>query len=481
MSGSIRISTAVLAASICALVGAQVDRPVLTIQAIVGAKIVQGAGRVIEKGTVVMRDGLIVAVGANVTVPAGADVLDGTGLTVYPGFIDAGTSKGLKAPDARPRQDTVADTSQDVPTAMRLTHPAIHADLMAAALYQPDDDTWKGYRSAGFTSVLAFPEDGIFRGFAALIDVGGRPRRESVVVPEAALGIRLTAGGGGSYPGTELGGFSVARQTLMDAQWYRQLQTNFKTAGGKRPPDDPGLQELQSVLDGTTPALLEADDSARIDHDLDLADQFKLHPILLGAGEAFRRIDRIKASSAGVILSVGFLPEPSPPKETPPADATKPGDATKPAVPEPKKEEPKVDETVVKEQDDRVQERERLWLERAGNAGVLEKAGITFAFSSRGTKSLSEFLGNIRKATKQGLTPDGALSGLTLNPAKLFGVEKQLGSIDPGKIANVIVMSGDFLDEKTKVKILYIDGRKIDPERTPAPFSNRQSFGGEGL
>ena len=476
MSGLIRFPFAVFATAVCAFSAAQVDRPVLTTQAIVGARIVQGAGRVIEKGTIVMRDGLILSVGASVAVPAGAQVLDGTGLTVYPGFIDAGTSKGLKAPDAKPRQDTNPDISQDVVTSMRPTHVGIHADLIGAALFQPDDDTWKGYRSAGFTSVLAFPESGIFRGFASLINVGGQPRRDSVVVQEAALGVNLNAPNGGVYPGTELGDFSVARQTLMDAQWYKQWLGTYKSSGGKRPPDDANLQELQGVLEASVPSLFEVDDEARIIHDLDFADQFKLRAILLGAGEAYKRLDRIKASNAGVVLSLNFLPEPSPPVTPPPAP-----DPNKPAAPEPKKEEPKVDETAVKEGDDRVKERERLWLEKAANAGVLEKAGVPFAFTTRGTKSLSDFMANLRNAVKQGLTADGALSALTLNAAKLIGVDRQLGSIDQGKIANVIVTSGDFLDEKTKVKFLYIDGRKIDPERTASPYSNRPNFGGEGL
>lgn len=476
MSGSIRFPFVIFATAASALSIAQVDRPILTTQAIVGAKIVQGAGRVIEKGTIVMRDGLILSVGPSVTVPAGAQVLDGTGLTVYPGFIDAGTSKGLKAPDAKPRQDTNPDISQDVVTAMRPTHVGIHADQVAAAMYQPDDEAWKGYRSAGFTSVLAFPESGIFRGFASLINVGGQPRRESVVVQEVALGINLNAPFGGVYPGTELGDYSVARQTLMDAQWYKQWLNSYKSSGGKRPPDDANLQELQGILDGSLPSLFEVDDEARIIHELDFADQFKLRAILLGAGEAYKRLDRIKASNAGVVLSLNFIPEPLPPVTPPP-----PVDPTKPVPPEPKKEEPKVDETAVKEGDDRVQERERLWVERVSNAGVLEKAGVPFAFTTRGTKSFGDFMGNVRKAVKQGLTADGALSALTLNAAKLFGVDRQLGSIDQGKIANVIVTSGDFLDEKTKVKFLYIDGRKIDPERTITPFTNQPNFGGEGL
>ena len=119
-------------------------------------------------------------------------------------------------------------------------------------------------------------------------------------------------------------------------------------------------------------------------------------------------------------------------------------------------------------------ERRRIWEEKAANAGLLTKSGVLIAFTSRGLKSYDELMTNLRSAIKFGLSRSAALAGLTISPASILGLEKQLGTIEAGKIANLTVMDGDFGESKTKVKYVVIDGIKFDPEATketpPSPI-----------
>lgn len=463
-------------------------RPSLTTTAIVDARIEIRPGKVIEKGTVVMRDGLIVEVGEHVAVPAGAEILDGKGLFVYAGFIDGGASKGLKKPDG-PRLLTQPDITQDVVTQMRWGSPQVRPDLTAAGMYQPDDDAWKGYRAAGFTTAALLPGEGILRGQGCLANLSGTPRREAVVVNPIGLSMRMVASSSGEYPGTELGAYSITRQTFMDAQWYRDSKSFFNAGTGKRPPDDPTLESVLPVLKGESPAIIEADEPYQVDRGIELANEFSAHPILFGALKAYRVVDKLKTFKTPVIAALNWPKEPVPPKEEPKkedakkaepakADSAKPSKAdpqsaeAKPveqAKPNEKKpDDKKPDDKAADEKKDDEEpqavkdERERLWLEAAMNVIVLQKAGVPVALSTRGAKDYDTFFANLRRLVKLGFPRDEALAGLTSGVARIYGVERQLGAIEAGKIANLTVLSADFLDEKAKAKYVYIDGRKFE-------------------
>lgn len=457
-------------------------RPALTTTAIVGAKIEVRPGKVIENGTVLMRDGLILEVGEHVTIPPGTDVLDGKGLYVYAGFIDGGSFKGLKKPEG-PRLLTNPDITQDVVTQMRWGSPQVRPDLDAASMYQPDDDAWKGYRSAGFTCAALLPGDGILRGMAYLVNLDGSPRRDSVVAGPVGLSMKMAARGA-EYPGTELGAYSITRQTFLDAQWYRGLKAYFNAGSGKRPPSDPTLDAMQPVLAGAIPALFEADEEHQVDRAIELANEYGARPVILGGLKAYKSLEKLKTFKTPVIAALNWAKEPLPEKEEPKKD-------------EPKKEEPKKDEAKKsdanktdaktegpkpdakpeekKDEDEPKevqQERERLWLEAATNVVVLSKAGIPIVLTTRGVKDFDAFFANLRRAVKLGLARNDALAGLTVNVASVYGVDRQLGAVETGKIANLTVLSADFLDPKAKAKFVFIDGRKYEIGKGAMNWSN---------
>ncbi len=509
--------------------------PFTGVFAITNARIEIGDGRVLEKGTVILRDGLIEAVGVGLTPPADAEIIKGDGLVVYPGFIDGHDTQGLKLPDPQPAQDTPPDTTQDAPPFMReANRKGVTPELRAMDCLAFTDATLNPLRLAGFTTAQVAPEPGTITGVSALVNLSGLPKRDCVVRPEVAMNFtfRTTGRGffGGGYPGSLLGIIANLRQTLLDANHYHALQTAFASGGGKRPPADDVLAALQPVMNGTMPVIFNADSQNEIYRAAKIADEFGLRLEISGGAEAYKWAGVLAKRQIPIFVGVNFGTEPvvdkpaAPPapktpstgrpgvgkpaagKPTvPPAGQTPPtappAGQTPPNAPPPDKPAPRPDDTQedarpipapadaktvpptdanakpadadASEEDDLPrlarQERHRKWEEKVANAAQLQKAGVLFAFSSRGVKSLPDFLPNVRRAIKAGLPKDAALRALTINPAKILGVDRQIGTIAAGKIAALVVMSGDFADEKSKVRYLFIDRAKIDPDNAPSP------------
>ncbi len=446
--------------------------------AIVGARIEIGNGKVIEKGTVVLRDGLIESVGVNIPVGKDIEVIKGDGLTIYPGFIDSGLQKGYKIPEALPNQDDARPTLIDPPTEMReANRKGIRPELRFSTLLDLSESTLEPIRKAGFTTALIIPNVGLIGGQSCLVNLSGRARRMAIVKSDIAMYMAFqNPGNGASFPGTLFGYFSLLRQTLLDAHRMSFTESNFRLNGGNRPVSDDSLAALTNVLSKKQLVIAEADSPARIERLGELVNEFGLRSAIYGGLESWRTVSTISKSGQPVIVGLNWGEEAKTTDEMKPTDkkldGPKKADVKKedPKKPDDKKEEPakpSEDEkylgTAVK------QERRRIWEEKVANASVLAKSGVKIAFTSRGLKSHDEFWTNLRSAIKFGLARDSALAGLTIMPAQILGLEKQLGTIEPGKIANLTIMDGDFVESKTKVRYVIIDGIKFDPE---APKEN---------
>ncbi len=439
--------------------------------AIVGARIEVGGGKVIDKGTVIVKGGKIVAVGANTVVPDYAFVVKGDGLTVYPGFIDAYTTKGLKLPDMAPDQDVKQDVGVSVPASMReANRKGVRPELIASEyldLSGMDDE-----RKGGITCELIAPSGELLNGSAALVQTSGQPVRESIVLPAFGQCVGFRASGQG-YPATPLGYMAHLRQTLMDAQ--RAMNPGFT---GGLPLADRSLAALQPALKGNVPALIECDRNYEIARMLGLADQFGLKAIIVGGLDAYKVLDDVKKRKQPMLLAVNYDPEPSPAK--PKADDTKSADKTPDkapgGAPQQSMKKPDDEEVVPPEV---LAERESKWLDRVHVAKQLVSSGVPFSFSSRGTRDRSEFWKNVRRTISEGLDRQAALDALTINPAKLFGVSDQLGTVEVGKIANLTIANGDFAKEDTKFMYVIVGGRLYDLNKKDAgapPRGRRRPF-----
>ncbi len=276
------------------------------------ARIVTAAGPVIEKGSILIRDGLIVQAGPTVQTPGGAWIIDGAGLTVYPGLIDALSSWGIPstapaAPAAAAAPTALARTQSTQPRAQGPEdRPQTTSWLRAADLVQLTDRRLDTARSAGFTTAVTFPKDGIVAGHGAAINLGGSNSGSMVLDPSTGIYVAMRSGrgggGGGGFPSSLMGIMAYVRQLWMDAQWYKSaLETYEKNPqAGPRPAYD---RAAEGVL-AARRVLLPASSRVEIERMTRFAADLKTPVILYGGHEAFRTIDLIKKSGLPVIVNV---------------------------------------------------------------------------------------------------------------------------------------------------------------------------------
>ncbi len=414
---------------------------------ITNARIVTVSGETIENGSIVIRDGLIEAVGAGVKAPADAQVFDGKGLTVYPGFIDTLTNLGLQAPPARPAGGggpgggaaaaaaTAGQSNSNYPAGLRPEE--IAADDLKAGEAQFETN-----RNAGFTTVLTVGRTGIFNGQSAIINLAGETTSAMVIKSPFALHISFNTIGGG-YPGSLLGTFSALRQMFLDAQRQQEIEKIYASnpRGIKRPPADRSLDTLIPFLNGQKPVVFNANREIEIIRALDLAKEFKLNAIIAGGQEAWKVADRLKSQNVPVLLSLNF------PKRTTSASADTDAESL---------------------------DLLRFRAETPKTAAKLAQAGVKFAFQSGGMTSIGDFMSNAAKAVENGLNRDAAIRALTLNSAEILGVNDRLGSIEAGKIANLTVVKGDLFGKEKAITQVFVDGKLFEQKPpakkdTPAP------------
>jgi imidazolonepropionase-like amidohydrolase len=420
--------------------------------AITNAKVVTVSGATLENATVVIRDGIIADVGASVKVPGDARVFDGKGLTVYPGFFDTATSLGLAAaaPAAAPAGGGGGGPRPQTPApaaaASGSNYPVgLQPEVLALDQLRAGEAQFESQRNQGFTTVLTVSRDGIFNGQSAVINLAGDSVSSMLIKAPYGIHITFTTLRTGGFPGSLLGTFAAIRQMFMDAQRLRDWKKAYAAnpRGMKRPDADPSLEALIPALNGEMPVVFNANSEREIIRALDFAAEFKLRPVISGGAEAGAVAQRLKAANAAVLLSAN-LPRKTT-SNSPEAD------------PEP------LDVL-------------RFRVEAPKTAGKLAQAGVKFAFSSAGLSNLGDFFSNAVKMTENGLSKDAALKAMTLGAADILGVSDRLGSVESGKIANLVVTRGDVLSKEKAVTHVFVDG-KLFEQRPPAP----RPAGGSGI
>jgi imidazolonepropionase-like amidohydrolase len=419
--------------------------------ALTGARIVTVSGPVIERGTVVVRDGLISAVGASVATPPDARVIDGTGLTVYPGIIDANTTLGIPRPTPTPNAGggggfggLFGQTAPSAVSPNSTQPPGLQPELMASDIIRPGGPEIEAARNAGITAAQTAPRGNVFLGQSAVINLWGDSPQQMIVRSPVAVYVGLNPLGQGQYPGSLMGVLTSVRQMLLDARRYREANEIYERSprGLKRPEQDKSLAALLPVLARQMPIVMQADREREIERALDIAQEFNIQMVINGGQEADRVAERLKAQNVPVLLSLNF-----PRRTTAPSPET---DAEPLRVLRERVEAPKT-------------------------AGRLAAAGVRFAFQSGGMTAMSDYLANAARAVESGLSRDEAVRALTLRPAEILGVSNQLGTIEVGKIANLTVMRGDIFARDRRVAYVFVDGR---PTEVRASASTTAAGGG---
>lgn len=408
------------------------------VYAITNARIVTVSGAAIEKGTIVVRDGLIEAVGASVTAPADARVLDGTGLTVYPGIFDTLTNLGIQTPQPQqPRpQGGGPQAAQQQPQSNSNYPAGMQPEVSVFDQLKGGDAQFETPRNAGFTTVLTAAREGVFNGQSAVINLAGETVSDMVIKSPFALHFTFRTAAGGYYPGSLLGTFSAFRQMLLDARRLQEMEKMYDAnpRGMKRPESDKSLEALFPVVNGTMPIVFNANTETEIVRALDLAKEFKLNTIIAGGQDAWKVAPRLKEQNVAVLLSLNF---------------------------------PKRTTSVSPDADPEDMDTLRFRAETPKGAARLAAAGVRFAFQSGGLTSISDFFANAAKTTENGLSTDAAIKAMTLGAAQVLGVDNRLGSIETGKIANLTVVRGDILGKTKTITHVFVDGRMFEQKERP--------------
>jgi len=407
--------------------------------AIRNARIVTGSGPVIQKGTVVLRNGLIEGVGENIAIPADAWIIEGEGLTVYPGLIDAISTVGIA--DAAATQPLVtagrgggggapqtATAAAAAPARGPEDRPLTTSWVRAADMISTGDRRIESARNAGFTSVVTWPKRGIFAGQGSVVNLAGQKASDMIILPSAGQYMTLANGGfGGSFPGSLMGSIAYIRQVFSDADRYARTKKQYaeNPRGLARPEYD---RALEGLMDSPR-ILLPATRATEVTRMISFAKELGRKAVLYGLQEGYRSADAIKASGLPALVSLRW---PEKARDSDPEDL----DSLK-----------------------ALELREKA----PTTPAELAKKGVLFALYGDAIEQPAELVRAVRKAMQNGLSEADALKALTISPAEIFGVADRLGSIEKGKIANLVVTKGGIFDERRQVQHVIIDGVKYDP------------------
>ena len=379
-----------------------------------GATVWTGTGQTLTNANVVIRNGLVEAVGANATAQ-GATEIDGRGKFVYPGMIDAYTPLGLAEIGGIPTMNLRSELGEYNPHMRAVVAINVESDMMAIT------------RANGVTTAITAPSGGVISGQAALLNMAGWTWEDMAVQPTAAYVVNLPRQPGFGFGGGGGGGGGQAQANARERveEQMRELRRVLTTAkaydeqraaGAGQP--DLMYDAMRPLVRGDVPALVSADTEEQIRQAIMLADSFGLKVIINGGRDAWKVRGELARRNIPVVL--GSL------QSTPAADA--PYDAI------------------------------------FAQPGVLHEAGVKFAFSTGGSSGARHVPFHAALAVAYGLPKDVAMQALTVWPAEMFGAGDRIGTIAPGRMANLFISTGDPLDVRSQVTEVFIKGRRVPPD-----------------
>ncbi len=409
--------------------GAQAERP--RTYAITGARIVTAPGQVIERGTLVLRDGLVEAVGADLPAPSDAEVIAAEpGWTVYPALVDAASTVGLDteapaAPAARGRNG-------EEPPRLGSPHElkAVHPEDAVVDQVDVHHASVARHRAMGFGAAHVLPLKGVFRGESAVLMLREGPPAELVVGAHVAQVAALETASfmARQYPSSKFGAIAAVRQAFLDAQRAGEWNTRWAAnPAGMAPPEFRSSDAaLLAVLAGERPLVWVALSALDPDRFAGIAAEFSLKNGMVLARSLGDRAETLTAAGMAVLLPLEL---PAKPEVGSADDALEAGLADMQA-----------------------------WVAAPQLPATLAKAGVTAAFVTAGMKNPRRFTENLGALVKAGLPPEKALAAVTTTPAQLLGLARVLGTLEPGKQANAMVVAGDLFDGKATVRHLFVQG-----------------------
>ena len=402
--------------------GLRVNKPFRV--AIVGATVHRDATSEPSVETILINRSRIEAIGADLELPAGTKVVDATGKHCYPGLIDAYVGNEF-------------EFSGDKGTAY--WNENIQSQLSVAESLKSDSIKIDSMRKAGFTAALVAPNKGVIHGQSSLVLLSNFENEHVLLAKDIAQHMRLTINRRNrlsGYPSSPMGAVALARQALYDAQWYQKAwQVAKADSSVQRPESNAALEALQPAIEGSQPVMVETSNELFVGRADRFAKEFGLNLIVLGSGNEYRRLDEVANINRPIVLPINFPKAP---------DVSSPEMAANVSL-----------------------EDMMHWDHAPENPGRLSEKNIKFVLTSNGLKNKSEFLSNLRTAVKRGLPPKKALAAVTIDTARLYGVDELIGTLEKGKIANITVTDDDLFTDKSKVVETWVDGARYQAKKDP--------------
>ncbi len=415
--------------------------------ALVGGKVVVKPGTTLDGATIVIRDGLIQAVGTNAVVPDDARVWDMKGETIYAGFIEPyfvpdSTNPPVSTSDAMPISQSALTSGgfkfYGAPGAKQdegrpgpgYGLSRITPDFRAVKNYSPNEKTLTPMRELGFTSALLAPAKGIIRGTSALIQLADDDPNRVILQPDVFQHIAFEArDDDGTYPGSLMGVIAAIRQSFFDAQHYALDHVDFAQhpQNRRRPEFNPALEALATAVNEKTRVIFEPGSALMDDRAAQISRELGLDFAIVSCGQEWRRADLVRQIKATLIVPVNFPSLPKLPTED--------------------------------DWDQISLDQLRSWDWAAENPSLLRKQNLEIALTTYGLSDKKDFRKNLRLALDRGLSEDDALAAMTTVPARLCGADKQLGTIEAGKLANLTIVHGSYFDTDSKVRAVWVDGK----------------------
>jgi imidazolonepropionase-like amidohydrolase len=395
----------------------------------------------VEGATLLIRDGKVVAAGLNVPVPADAVQHDCSGQSIYPALIDIyAADYGLPVPPAGAGSSGGGGFGQQQPPpaekkgAAYSWNEALKPEYSAAALFNNDAKAADEYRKLGFGALLTHRADGISRGTSALVLLGSQNEHELILNDKASHHLSFRKGTSRTpYPQSLMGHIALLRQTYLDGQWYKA--EGYKTEKNLSLDAWNGIQAL--------PQVFEAGDKLDVLRIARIGEEFGIKFIVKSAGDDYQRLSDIVKTGYSLIVPLNF-PEGF--------DVRDPFDALNVPLKDLKH-----------------------WEMAPANPGRLQASGVNFALTSNGLKDKSKFWENLRKAIEYGLDEQTALKALTYTPATMLNAYAQVGSLEPGKVANFIITTGSLFSKDSKIAQNWSNGQGFDI--TPDKNMPREKMG----
>lgn len=431
--------------------------PVTQTYVLQNVQIVVRPGQIISGGTVIIQDGLILAAGKEVAIPAHARKIKADSMFVYAGFIEGLSQSGIPRPEAA-SSAAGARTPGQGQQRPRVSDPwnptyeeaGITPYVRVRDVFKADDKSIEEMRKLGFTAAQVFPIGKMLPGQASLISLGTGKNADELLLKENTGLIASFSPASGAFPSTIIGVISRLRELYKNAARLQEYQKNYNAnpLSVNRPVADKCLEAFFPVLDGKVPLIFQAPDMKSVYRVQSLKNELKFGLHFADLKEGSYVADLLKAEGKPIIISL---------------DLPKAAEEKKPATDSSKT-------IVVKDAEmEALKARTAEEMKRLeGQASKLAALGLPFSFSTVGVKA-TDIKETIRRMIKAGLTEDQALAALTTTPAAQLGVSNRFGTVEKGRAANLVVSDKSYFDEKSSVRYVFIDGKMFEYEGKPAP------------